>query len=159
MGLAANAEADKGKAPKPKENAKAAETKTEAKKTEAKATKSTDKQAKITKKSDGLVIEDEKVGTGKVAKLGSKIKVHYKGTLKNGKVFDSSYDRNEPIEFELAEGQLIKGWTEGIPGMKVGGKRKLSIPYALAYGERGTPDGSIPPKSDLNFEVELLDVK
>ena len=118
-----------------------------------------DAQAKITKKSDGLVIEDVKVGSGKEAKLGSKIKVHYKGTLKNGKVFDSSYDRHEPIEFELAEGQLIKGWTEGIPGMKVGGKRKLSIPYALAYGERGTPDGSIPPKSDLNFEVELLDVK
>jgi FKBP-type peptidyl-prolyl cis-trans isomerase len=108
---------------------------------------------------DGLVIKDVKEGSGKAAKLGSTIKVHYKGTLKNGKVFDSSYDRKQPIEFELAEGRLIKGWTEGIPGMKVGGKRELSIPYAMAYGDRGTPDGAIPPKSDLNFEVELLDVK
>jgi FKBP-type peptidyl-prolyl cis-trans isomerase len=85
--------------------------------------------------------------------------VHYKGTFKkDGKTFDSSYDRGEPIEFKLAEGMLIKGWTEGIPGMRVGGKRKLSIPYAMAYGEHGRPP-AIPAKADLNFEVELLDVK
>ncbi len=114
---------------------------------------------KTTKRADGLVIEDVKVGSGAAAKLGSKITVHYRGTLKSGKEFDSSYTAGNPITFELLEGRLIKGWTEGIPGMKVGGKRKLSIPYALAYGERGTPDGTIPPKSDLNFEVELVDVK
>jgi FKBP-type peptidyl-prolyl cis-trans isomerase len=109
---------------------------------------------------DGLVIEDVKEGSGTAAKLGSKITVHYKGTLKkDGKVFDSSYDRKEPITFDLLEGRLIKGWTEGIPGMKVGGKRKLTIPYAMAYGDSGTPDGAIPPKSDLNFEVELIEVK
>ena len=110
-------------------------------------------------RADGLVIEDLKAGTGAEAKLGSKITVHYRGTLqKGGKEFDSSFGK-EPITFNLDEGRLIKGWTEGIPGMKVGGKRKLSIPYALAYGDRGTPDGAIPPKSDLNFEVELIDVK
>jgi FKBP-type peptidyl-prolyl cis-trans isomerase len=119
--------------------------------------KSSKKEAKGTR-ADGLVIEDLKVGAGKEAKLGSKITVHYRGTLENGKEFDSSYS-GEPITFDLLEGRLIKGWTEGIPGMKVGGKRKLHIPFAIAYGERGTPDGAIPPKSNLNFEVELIDVK
>jgi FKBP-type peptidyl-prolyl cis-trans isomerase len=132
---------------KPTKNVKAAK---------AKAAK---EAAKTQNRPDGLVIEDVKVGSGKEAHLNSKIKVHYKGTFKkDGKTFDSSYDRGEPIEFTLAEGQLIKGWTEGIPGMKVGGKRKLSIPYAMAYGEHGRPP-AIPEKSDLNFEVELLDVK
>ena len=117
------------------------------------------KGQKAEKRADGLVIEDVTMGKGKEAKLGSKITVHYRGTLaKNGEEFDSSYKRNEPITFELAEGRLIKGWTEGIPGMKVGGKRKLHIPYALAYGEQGTPGGPIGPKEDLNFEVELKDV-
>ncbi len=120
----------------------------------AKATK-----AKVEKRASGLVIQDLKVGTGKEAKLGSRITVHYRGTFKNGKEFDSSYREGKPITFELAEGRLIKGWTDGIPGMKVGGKRKLEIPYQLAYGERGTPDGTIPPKSDLFFEVELLNVE
>lgn len=124
-----------------------------------KAPAKTEEKKEMTKRADGLEIEDVKEGSGAAAKLGSKITVHYKGTLKNGKVFDSSYDRKEPITFDLIEGRLIKGWTEGIPGMKVGGKRKLSIPYAMAYGDRGTPDGAIPPKSDLNFEVELIDVK
>ena len=129
-----------------------------ANKAPAKAAKDVKESAKPAARPDGLVIVDEKVGNGKVAALGSKITVHYRGTLKNGKEFDSSYKRNEPISFDLLEGRLIKGWTEGIPGMKVGGKRKLSIPYAMAYGERGTPDGSIPPRSDLDFEVELLGV-
>jgi len=116
--------------------------------------------AKSPKRSDGLLITDLKVGSGMQAKLGSKITVHYKGTLaKDGKVFDSSYDAGEPISFGLEEGRLIKGWTEGIPGMKVGGKRKLFIPYAMAYGEQGTPGGPIPAKADLNFEVELIKVE
>ncbi|MGZ3695810.1 MAG: FKBP-type peptidyl-prolyl cis-trans isomerase [Bdellovibrionota bacterium] len=124
------------------------------------ATKKEEKVAKGEKKMpDGLVIEDEKNGAGKEAQLGSKITVHYRGTLENGKEFDSSYKAGQPITFDLLEGRLIKGWTEGIPGMKVGGKRKLKIPYQLAYGESGTPDGTIPPKSNLNFEVELIDVK
>jgi len=117
------------------------------------------KEEKAAARPDGLVIEDLKAGNGAEAKLGSKITVHYRGTLqKGGKEFDSSFGK-DPITFDLLEGRLIKGWTEGIPGMKVGGKRKLAIPYALAYGERGTPDGAIPPKSDLNFEVELIEVK
>ena len=106
---------------------------------------------------DGLVIEDLKVGDGTEAKLGSRISVHYKGSFPDGKVFDAS--GVAPITFSLMEGRLIKGWTEGIPGMKVGGKRLLKVPYKLAYGERGTPDGTIPPKSDLNFEVELVKIQ
>lgn len=123
----------------------------------AKEDKASDKGEK--KMPDGLVISDEKTGSGKEAQLGSKITVHYRGTLENGKEFDSSYKAGEPITFDLLEGRLIKGWTEGIPGMKVGGKRKLKIPYQLAYGASGTPDGAIPPKSNLNFDVELIDVK
>lgn len=133
-------------------------TKKKAAKKEAAAEKLAEKKAE-NKRPDGLVIEDEKVGSGKEAALGSKITVHYRGTLKNGKEFDSSYKAGEPITFDLIEGRLIKGWTEGIPGMKVGGKRKLKIPYQLAYGDTGTPGGPIPPKADLDFEVELLDVK
>lgn len=130
-----------------------------AKNVKAARKKAAQEAAKAPARPDGLVIEDVKVGSGKEAHLNNKIKVHYKGTFKkDGKTFDSSYDRGEPIEFTLAEGQLIKGWTEGIPGMKVGGKRKLSIPYAMAYGEHGRPP-AIPEKADLNFEVELLDVK
>lgn len=130
--------------------------KAEEKKSDKKDAKKEDKAART----DGLVIEDVKVGSGKEAKLGSKITVHYAGTLENGTEFDSSYKgAGKPITFDLLEGRLIKGWTEGIPGMKVGGKRKLHIPYAMAYGEGGTPDGAIPPKSNLNFVVELIDVK
>lgn len=129
-------------------------------KKEKDAAKKEDEKAgkKPAKRTDGLVIEDLKVGSGMEAALGKTITVHYKGTLMNGKVFDQSYG-GDPISFQLEEGRLIKGWTEGIPGMKVGGKRKLKIPYAMAYGERGTPDGAIPPRSDLNFEVELMKVE
>ncbi|NUM87601.1 MAG: FKBP-type peptidyl-prolyl cis-trans isomerase [Bdellovibrionales bacterium] len=108
---------------------------------------------------DGLKVTDSVVGKGAEAKLGSRITVHYRGTFKDGKEFDSSLKEGKPITFELAEGRLIKGWTMGIPGMKVGGKRKLFVPWKLAYGERGTPDGTIPPKSDLVFEVELIRVE
>ena len=103
-----------------------------------------------------LQIEDTEVGTGAECPPGAVVNVHYRGTLMDGKEFDSSYSRGEPIEFPLPN--LIQGWQEGIPGMKVGGKRKLTIPYTKAYGERGAPP-SIPPKSDLIFEIELLGVK
>ena len=83
--------------------------------------------------------------------------VHYTGTLKDGKKFDSSWDRKEPFVIELGAGQVIKGWDEGIPGMKVGGKRKLIIPSELAYGKKG--GGPIPPDSELTFDVELMAVE
>ena len=100
---------------------------------------------------------DEQVGTGKECKTGDKVKVHYTGTLMNGKKFDSSRDRNEPFGFTLGKGEVIKGWDEGVVGMKVGGKRKLVIPYALAYGEAGHPP-DIPGKAGLKFDVELISV-
>jgi peptidylprolyl isomerase len=105
----------------------------------------------------GLKIEDIKVGSGAEAKPGNAISAHYTGTLVNGIKFDSSLDRGEPLSFTLGVGQVIKGWDEGIAGMKVGGKRKLIIPPELAYGSRAI--GSIPPNSTLIFEVELLGVK
>ena len=111
---------------------------------------------KAVKKPDGLQYEDTKVGTGKEAKDGTSIAVHYTGYLTDGTKFDSSVDRGTPFELTLP-GQVIPGWNEGIPGMKVGGKRKLVIPSALAYGEGG--QGPIPPGATLVFEVELMDVK
>jgi FKBP-type peptidyl-prolyl cis-trans isomerase len=106
----------------------------------------------------GLKYIDQKTGDGDEAKAGNKVTVHYTGWLKNGKKFDSSVG-GKPFEFELGAGDVIKGWDEGVAGMKVGGKRKLIIPSKLGYGERGTPDGTIPPNSELIFEVELLKVK
>ena len=105
-----------------------------------------------------LESKDEVVGTGKEAKTGDKVRVHYTGTLMNGTKFDSSRDRNEPFEFTLGKGEVIKGWDQGVVGMKVGGKRKLVIPYDLAYGEAGHPP-SIPAKAALKFDVELVEVK
>lgn len=104
-----------------------------------------------------LDIDDLKQGTGAEAKLGSKVLVHYKGTLENGVEFDSSYKRGDPIEFTLRKGGLIAGWIKGIPGMKVGGVRKLWIPWHLAYGDRGQGQ-KIAPYANLEFVVELLDV-
>lgn len=104
-----------------------------------------------------LEITDEKVGTGAEAKPGAKVSVHYTGTLMNGTKFDSSVDRGTPFEFTLGAGEVIKGWDEGVVGMKVGGKRKLVIPYDKAYGEEGHPP-DIPPKSALKFDVELVGV-
>ncbi len=106
---------------------------------------------------DGLKIEDEKIGTGAEVKSGDTISIHYLGTLENGQKFDSSYDRGTPFETQIGVGQVIKGWDEGVVGMKVGGKRKLTIPPSLGYGDQGA--GSIPPNSTLIFEVELMAIK
>ena len=107
---------------------------------------------------DGLEYTDEVVGTGAEAQSGQTITVHYTGTLTNGKKFDSSRDRNQPFSFQLGAGQVIKGWDEGFEGMKVGGKRKLTIPPNLGYGAQGA-GGVIPPNATLIFDVELLEVK
>jgi peptidylprolyl isomerase len=107
---------------------------------------------------DTLQITDEKIGTGPAVKSGDTVTVNYKGTLQNGTVFDSSYTRNQPFTTQIGTGQVIKGWDEGIVGMKVGGKRKLIIPPDLAYGSQGA-GGAIPPNATLTFEIELLNIK
>jgi len=106
----------------------------------------------------GLTIEDLVVGTGDAASAGQKVSVHYTGWTTDGKKFDSSKDRGEPFVFPLGKGHVIKGWDEGVAGMKVGGKRKLTIPPNLGYGTRGA-GGVIPPNATLLFEVELLAVR
>lgn len=105
-----------------------------------------------------LKIEDIKIGEGEEVKSGDVITIHYLGTLENGQKFDSSYDRNEPFQTQIGVGQVIKGWDQGVLGMKVGGKRKLTIPSELGYGSRGA-GAVIPPNATLIFELELLDVK
>jgi FKBP-type peptidyl-prolyl cis-trans isomerase len=105
-----------------------------------------------------LKIETLKEGTGAVAEDGKMVVVHYTGTLTNGTKFDSSVDRGEPFSFNLGKGQVIKGWDLGVKGMKVGEKRKLTIPGSLAYGSNGVP-GAIPANATLIFEVELLEVR
>ena len=99
------------------------------------------------------------VGDGTEAKAGKRVAVHYTGTLANGKKFDSSRDRGKPFEFDLGAGDVIKGWDEGVAGMKEGGKRKLIIPPALGYGNRDVGNGLIPANYTLIFEVELIKVK
>lgn len=105
----------------------------------------------------GLGIEDVTVGEGAAAEAGQRVTVHYTGWLENGTKFDSSKDRNDPFDFPLGRGHVIKGWDEGVAGMKVGGVRKLTIPAHLGYGARGA-GGVIPPNATLIFEVELLGV-
>lgn len=106
----------------------------------------------------GLKYVDQTVGTGDVAVVGKNVSVHYTGWLENGKKFDSSVDRGQPFSFPLGAGRVIKGWDEGVQGMKVGGKRKLTIPSELGYGSRGA-GGVIPPNATLVFDVELLGVR
>lgn len=106
---------------------------------------------------DKLQIEDLKVGTGAEAVAGKQVTVHYVGTLTDGSKFDSSRDRGKGFDFRLGAGQVIRGWDQGVAGMKVGGLRKLTIPPDMAYGDRGFPP-VIPPRSTLVFEVELLAV-
>jgi FKBP-type peptidyl-prolyl cis-trans isomerase len=109
--------------------------------------------------SSGLVYWDIRVGNGEVAKEGNRVRVHYTGWLTSGKKFDSSVDAGKPFDFTIGNGEVIKGWEEGVAGMRVGGKRQLRIPPDLAYGADGTPDGTIPPKATLIFDVQLLGVQ
>lgn len=106
----------------------------------------------------GLKYVDMVVGTGRQPEVGDTASVHYTGWLADGKKFDSSVDRKEPFSFRVGAGQVIKGWDEGVMGMKIGGKRKLTIPPQLGYGARGA-GGVIPPNATLTFDVELLDLR
>jgi FKBP-type peptidyl-prolyl cis-trans isomerase FkpA len=109
--------------------------------------------------SSGLAYYDLVVGSGQAAKAGDRVRVHYSGFLMDSTKFDSSRDRNEPLTFRLGAGKVIKGWDDGIEGMRVGGKRKLIIPSNLAYGDRGAAGGVIPPNAQLVFDVELLSIE
>ncbi|RLB92400.1 MAG: peptidylprolyl isomerase [Deltaproteobacteria bacterium] len=115
-----------------------------------------DKNPDALKTESGLMYVPLKAGTGEAIKVGDRVKVHYTGVLADGKKFDSSRDRGEPIGFVIGKGEVIKGWDLGIIGMKKGEMRRLLIPYPLAYGEKGYP-GIIPPKATLIFDVELVD--
>jgi FKBP-type peptidyl-prolyl cis-trans isomerase len=106
----------------------------------------------------GLVVEELECGDGEEAQRGDLVTVHYTGTLENGRKFDSSRDRGEPFPLRLGAGMVIPGWEEGLPGMRAGGTRKLTIPPELGYGEAGRPP-EIPPNSTLVFEIELLEVE
>jgi len=114
-------------------------------------------QAEVILKS-GLKYVEVAEGKGAAAVSGKAVTVHYTGTFPDGKKFDSSVDRNEPFTFKLGAGHVIKGWDEGVAGMKIGGKRKLIIPSALGYGKNGA-GGVIPPDAELLFDVELLGVE
>lgn len=118
--------------------------------------------AEIVKTASGLRYEDHKIGSGATAKTGQYVDVHYTGWLdahgEKGQKFDSSLDRGRPFSFPLGAGRVIRGWDEGVAGMKVGGTRTLYIPSSLGYGSRGA-GGAIPPNANLIFDVELLGVK
>ncbi len=105
-----------------------------------------------------LKIEDEKVGTGREVKSGDTVVIHYTGWLDDGEKFDSSVDRGVPFETKIGVGRVIEGWDKGVVGMKIGGKRKLTIPSEMGYGEHGA-GMVIPPFATLLFDVELLDIK
>jgi FKBP-type peptidyl-prolyl cis-trans isomerase len=127
-----------------------------------KSTADTSAPTKVTgdgvKTASGLVYWDIRVGNGEVAKEGSHVRVHYTGWLTSGKKFDSSVDAGKPFDFTIGNGEVIKGWEEGVAGMKVGGKRQLRIPPALAYGAAGYP-GAIPANATLIFDIQLLGVQ
>ena len=114
-----------------------------------------DKSSNAEVQQTGIEVEELTLGTGPLVESGDTLTVHYVGSLSDGKVFDSSVDRNIPFTFTIGVGQVIRGWEEGLLGMRVGGKRRLVIPPAYAYGEENLP--AIPPNSTLTFEVELLD--
>lgn len=122
--------------------------------------KKTDSTTQTSAPSEGqqLTINEVQVGTGAVAESGKNVTVHYSGYLTDGTKFDSSVDRKQPFKFLLGAGQVIKGWDQGVAGMKVGGKRKLTIPPELGYGSRGA-GGVIPGNATLVFDVELLKVE
>jgi FKBP-type peptidyl-prolyl cis-trans isomerase len=119
--------------------------------------------AKVTgdgvKTPSGLQYWDIRVGNGEVAKEGSHVRVHYTGWLTTGKKFDSSVDAGKPFDFTIGNSEVIKGWDEGVTGMRVRGKRQLRIPPALGYGAEGTPGGPIPPNATLIFDIQLLGVQ
>ena len=125
------------------------------------AEKAANEQAQIKQEQErimaALIKEEVVVGKGAEAKNGDVLVVNYEGTLEDGTKFDSSYDRKQPFEFTLGAGQVIPGWDLGILGMKVGGKRNLTVPPELGYGSR--VNGPIPPNSTLKFTVELLEIK
>ena len=112
----------------------------------------------VQRTASGLGYIDEAVGDGAEAQRGQTVRVHYTGWLTSGQKFDSSRDKGQPFAFLLGSGQVIRGWDEGVAGMRVGGKRRLVVPAALGYGERGFP-GVIPPGATLLFDVELLDTR
>lgn len=112
----------------------------------------------VTTTASGLIIEEILPGEGNEARTGDTVRVHYTGWLTDGSKFDSSVDRDEPFDFPLGRGYVIRGWDEGVAGMRVGGRRKLTIPPDLGYGARGA-GGVIPPNATLVFEVELLAVR
>lgn len=114
-------------------------------------------QEGMTENSSGLRWRDDAPGTGSEAKKGDRVQVHYTGTLTDGRKFDSSRDRGKPFEFHLGIGQVIRGWDEGVQGMKEGGRRTLVIPADLGYGQRGAGN-VIPPGATLVFDVELIRV-
>ena len=126
-------------------------------KAKMKASSKASKASKVRVLPGGLRVQDLKVGRGALATPGKNVRVHYRGTLTNGTKFDASYDRGEPFTFVLGARQVIAGWGQGVKGMRVGGKRKLTIPGALAYGAQGSPP-VIPPNATLVFVVELLGV-
>ena len=120
----------------------------------------TDSPSKVTgdgvKTDSGLIYWDTRVGNGQTAKEGSHVRVHYTGWLTTGKKFDSSVDAGKPFDFTIGNREVIKGWEEGVAGMRVGGKRQLRIPPALGYGAEGTPGGPIPANATLIFDIQLL---
>jgi peptidylprolyl isomerase len=115
-------------------------------------------EKEMTSTGSGLRYRDDREGDGDTAKAGDHVVVHYTGTLEDGEKFDSSRDRGQPLEFALGTGMVIRGWDEGVAGMKVGGRRTLVIPSELGYGARGA-GGVIPPHATLVFDVELLEIR